>query len=123
MRAITELFTLDGRGILTPDADVTVTTADVEGDSARDRSGVLHRAVLRRGVTAWEFTYDTLTDAERQYMLELLMGEAVFSFTHPGKADAGKQETSLCCCRGWSMDYHDAARGQWRKFRFRVEEV
>lgn len=114
MRAITELFTVDGQGILVPDADVTVTCTDVEGESVRDRSGMLHRCPLRR-VTAWEFSYDTLSDQERTYM-ENLLSQPVFPFTSPGRE-------SVCYCKGISMDYHDAARGQWRNFRFRVEEV
>ena len=120
MRATTQLFMVDGQGILVPDADVTVTTTDVEGESLRDRSGVLHRSLLRR-VTAWEFTYDTLTESERQYMLSLLTREAAFLFTHPGQD--GQPQATVCCCRSWSGDYHDATRGQWRNFRFRVEEV
>lgn len=115
MRAITELFTLDGQGIPVPDADVTVTVADVEGDSVRDRSGLLHRTVLRR-VTAWEFSYEELTDEERSQLLELLHRQPVFPFTHPGGA-------ADCYCREVSAQYRDAARGLWKNFRFRVEEV
>lgn len=116
MRAVTELFTIHGQGILVPDADVTVTTADVEGDCVRDRSGTLHRSLLRRGVTAWEFSYGHLTQQEREYMLELLGREPVFPFTHP-------EGQTLCYCKGAAMDYHDAARGHWKNARFRVEEV
>ena len=61
MRDITELFTVDGQGILVPDAPVTVQLTDIEGESARDRSGMLHRTVLRR-VRSWEFTYGRLTE-------------------------------------------------------------
>lgn len=121
MRATTELFTINGQGILVPDADVTVTTAEVLADSARDRSGTLHRTLLRR-VTTWEFSYETLTDAERQYMLELLDRHS-FQFGHPGKLDAAQREVTTCFCKGSAMDYHDASKGQWRNFRFRVEEV
>lgn len=121
MRATTELFTINGQGILVPDADVTVTTSEVLADSARDRSGTLHRTLLRR-VTGWEFSYETLTDAERQYMLGLL-DKQTFNFGHPGHLDATQKELSTCYCKGSAMDYHDAAKGQWRNFHFRVEEV
>ena len=121
MRAVTDIFALDGQGILVPDGDVTVTYADVEGESLRDISGMLHRAPLRRWVKSWEFRYDHLTQEEQTYMLSLLRREAAFAFTHPG--DDGKPQRSVCCCRGWSADFHDAARGYWRNFRFRVEEV
>ena len=121
MRATTDIFALDGMGILVPDGDVTVTYSDIEGDSLRDASGWLHRAVLRRGVRTWEFCYDHLTQEERQYMLMLLRRKDNFSFTCPN--DLGEPTTAICCCRGWSADFHDAARGYWRNFRFRVEEV
>ena len=114
MRATTQLFAVDGQEILIPDADVTVTTTDVEGESIRDRSGMLHRAPLRR-VTAWEFSYDTLNELEWQYMMDLLR-QPVFRFTSPGRE-------SVCYCKGTAAEYHDAARGRWRNFRFRVEEV
>lgn len=116
MRPITELFTLDGQGIPVPDADVTVITSDVECDAVRDRSGVLHRAVLRPNVRAWEFSYDQLTDEERQQLLQLLSGKPLFPFTYPGGS-------ATCYCSGTSAQYHDAAQGLWKNFRFRVEEV
>lgn len=121
MRATTDIFALDGQGILVPDGDVTVTYSDVEGEALRDIQGLLHRAPLRRCLRTWDFSYDHLTQEEQTYMLNLLRREAVFRFTHPG--DDGKPQRSVCCCRGWSMDYHDAARGYFRNFRFRVEEV
>lgn len=114
MRATTELFKVDDQGILVPDADVTVTTTDVEGESLRDRSGMLHRTPLRR-VTAWEFSYDTLTDQEREYM-ETLLGQPGFVFESPGRL-------STCYCKSTSAQYHDGARGLWRNYRFRIEEI
>ena len=115
MKAVTDLFTIDGQGILVPDADVTVTKTDVEGERLRDRSGMLHRSILRRGLTSWAFSYQHLTQEERAYMLGLL-GEPVFRFGHP-------EGESLCYCKDISMDYHDATLGHWKNFRFRVEEV
>lgn len=114
MRAITELFTINGQGILVPDAPVTVKYADVEGESARDRSGMLHRTVLRR-VKSWTFSYERLSQEERAYMLKLLTPGA-FPFQSP-------DGESLCCCKGHSMDFADAQTGLWRGFRFTVEEV
>jgi hypothetical protein len=114
MRAITELFTINGQGILVPDAPVTTKTTDVEGESARDRSGMLHRTVLRQ-VRTWEFTYRQLTEQERQYMLALLT-QGAFPFTHPGGQ-------TVCYCKGHAMDYQDAQKGLWRNFRFQIEEA
>ena len=111
---MTDIFTLGGQPIPVPDAPVAVKCADIEGESARDRSGMLHRTVLRR-VRTWEFSYGRLTDENRAY-LESLLTPGVFQFTHPEGA-------CLCCCKGFSADFHDAAAGIWKNFRFRVEEV
>ena len=52
---MTDLFTIDGQEIPVPDAPVAVKLTDIEGECARDRSGMLHRTVLRR-VKSWEFS-------------------------------------------------------------------
>ena len=111
---MTDIFTISGQAIPVPDSDVAVTVTDVVGESARDRSGMLHRTVLRR-VTSWEFAYSRLTDIQRDYLLGLLT-PAVFPFTHPNGE-------SPCCCGSFRGDYHDAAAGVWHNIRFRVEEV
>ena len=110
----TELFTINGKGIYVPDAPVTVTLTDIEGESARDRSGLLHRTVLRR-VRAWEFSYGQLTEDQRAYLVQLLSA-GTFQWKYPDGEGLG-------FCRGWSADYYDAAARLWRNFRFRVEEV
>ena len=111
---MTDIFTISGQPVPVPDSDVAVTVTDVVGESARDRSGILHRTVLRR-CKSWEFSYSRLTDAQRGYLLELLT-PGVFPFTHP-------DGESLCCCGSFRGDYHDAAKGLWHNIRFRVEEV
>lgn len=113
MRQTTRLYSINGKGILVPDADVTVKSTDVEGESARDRSGMLHRTVLRQ-VKSWEFSYRQLSDEEMVYMKKLLT-PGVFSFTDPlGEA--------LCCCRGYRIDHHNTV-GEWKNLRFLIEEV
>lgn len=111
---MTELFTISGQGIPLPNAPVTVKFTDVEGESARDRSGMLHRTVLRR-VKSWEFSYDRLTQQERQHLLPLLTQD-VFDFKCP-------DGETLCYCKALSMGYADAEKGLWRGVRFTVEEV
>jgi len=111
---MTDIFTISGKAIPVPDAPVTVQRTDIEGESARDRSGMLHRTVLRQ-VKSWAFSYGRLTDEKRAYLATLLT-PGVFPFTHP-------EGESLCCCKGFSADYYDAAAGIWKNFRFRVEEV
>jgi putative aminopeptidase FrvX len=103
---MTDIFTINGQPIPVPDGDVTVKLTDIQGDAVRDRSGMLHRTVLRRGVTAWEFSYERLTDEERRCLLELLNREPVFRFCHPGQPDGTR-----CYCKGTAARYHDAARG------------
>lgn len=114
MRAKTKLFTIGGQPILVPDADVTVEKTDIEGDRVRDRSGMLHRTVLRQ-VRAWEFSYSQLTDGERTYLAGLLEANP-FQFAHP----EGK---STCYCKAISAELHDGTTGLWQNVRFRVEEV
>ena len=111
---MTDIFTINGHPIPVPDADVAVKRIDIEGESVRDRSGMLHRTVLRQ-VRSWEFRYSRLTDENRQYLLNLLT-TGMFQFTHP-------QGESTCYCKEISSNFHDAAAGIWHDLRFRVEEV
>ena len=111
---MTDIFTINGQPIPVPDADVAVKRIDIEGESVRDRSGMLHRTVLRQ-VRSWEFRYSRLTNENRQYLLNLLTA-GMFQFTHP-------QGESTCYCKEISSNFHDAAAGVWHDLRFRVEEV
>ena len=111
---MTDIFTINGQPIPVPDADVAVKRIDIEGESVRDRSGMLHRTVLRQ-VRSWEFRYSRLTDENRQYLLNLLTA-GMFQLTHP-------QGESTCYCKEISSNFHDAAAGVWHDLRFRVEEV
>lgn len=111
---MTDLFTIDGQEIPVPDAPVAVKLTDIEGECARDRSGMLHRTVLRR-VKSWEFSYQRLGEGDRAY-LEALLIPGVFQFAHP-------EGESLCCCKGIQGDYFDGVNGLWNNVRFRVEEV
>ena len=111
---MTDIFTINGKPIPVPDAPVAVKQADVEGESARDRSGMLHRTVLRR-CKCWEFSYRQLREAQRTYLLDILAANT-FLFAHP-------DGLSRCYCKDISADYHDAIAGIWKNFRFRVEEV
>ena len=114
MKERNQLYAIEGKGLPVPDANVTVKTTDVEGESARDRSGMLHRTVLRP-VRAWEFSYSQLTDGERTYLAGLL-GANPFQFAHP----EGK---STCYCKAIAAELHDGTTGLWQNVRFRVEEV
>ena len=111
---MTDLFQIENQPIPIPDAPVTVTVTDIVGESARDRSGMLHRTVLRR-CKCWEFSYRQLREAQRTYLLDILAANT-FLFAHP-------DGLSRCYCKDISADYHDATAGVWKNFRFRVEEV
>ena len=114
MREKTNLFTIGGQPILVPDADVVLKKTDVVGDSVRDRSGMLHRTVLRQ-VKSWAFSYSQLSGEERDYLVGILPA-GTFQFKHP-------EGESLCYCKELSSELHNAAAGVWQNFRFRVEEA
>lgn len=114
MRALSKHYLIDGLGLPVPDAPVAVKYKDIEGESARDRSGLLHRTVLRR-VRSWEFSYDRLGNEDKEY-LQSILDTGVIHFIHP-------EGNCICCCRGFTVEHYDAAAGIWRNFRFQVEEV
>ena len=48
MRPFTNLFLINGKPMLAPDADVGVSYTDLDAnDSGRDESGYMHRIVMR----------------------------------------------------------------------------
>lgn len=120
MRPITELFAVEGKGMLTPDEGVQMQFEDIDGASAgRDQKGFLHRAVVRRKVPSWTFTYNHLTDEERAYM-ENLFGDAdTFSFTHPDRIDGTPAQTQ-CYRSRYGISWKSAVTGLWSGYSFTV---
>ena len=72
MRAMTELYQIDGRPMPVPDADPDLSFTDLDAsDSGGDESGVMHRIVVREKVGSWGFVYSSLTDEEYAYLTGL----------------------------------------------------
>ena len=91
MNRLTDLYQLDGKSMLAPDADVEMEFSDLDSaDAGRDESGYLHRSVIRRMVGVWNFAYAHLTGEEYRYMLSILPQGGTFDFTYPDPATGGQ---------------------------------
>ena len=70
MRATTQLFQINGKPILAPDAEVVVSYSDLDAsDAGRDESGFMHRIVVRHKVGSWKFSYSHLTEEEKEQII------------------------------------------------------
>ena len=121
MRAVTDKFLIDGKPMLVPDEEVSMSYSDMESDaSGRDEGGYLHRQVLRRKVPTWSFTYAFLTEEEKQYM-EGLFGDAdTFPFTHPDRRNAAESVTTNCYRAEYGISWKNARTGLWRNLTFDI---
>lgn len=116
-----EGFLVDGKAILAPDADVTLTQTDLDAsDAGRDESGVMHRMVVRHRVKSWEFRYATLTAQEYAYMQSLFAGKSEFVFSYPD--DAGNMAQCTAYCSNTGISFHNARLGLYKNYRFTVIE-
>ena len=123
MRATTELFKINGRPLLVPDAEVTVSYEDLDdADSGRDESGVMHRIPVRYKVGSWSFSYAHLTEEERQYMESLFPDEPEFQFFHPDRLDSGKGATCTAYRSKYGISWKNAATGLWSGYSFKIVE-
>lgn len=121
MRGTTELFKINGRPMLVPDEEVTVSYEDLDdGDSGRDESGVMHRIPVRYKVGSWGFSYAHLTEAERQYMESLFPDTAEFTFSHPDRLDSTKQVTCTAYRSKYSISWKNARTGLWSNYSFQI---
>lgn len=119
----TEIFQINGRPMLVPDEEVTVSYEDIDAaDAGRDQGGFMHRIPVRQKVASWNFVYHALTEQEKNY-LESLFGESsTFTFTHPARLDAGTAQDSLCYRSKYSLTWKNARLGLWREYSFTVIE-
>ena len=123
MRSTTDLFTINGKPVLTPDAEVSVSFEDLDAaDSGRDESGVMHRIVVRHKVASWGFSYSHLTEEEKAYMESLFPASASFSFGHPDRKDSSRQAVSTCYRSKYSLSWKNAATGLWSNYSFQIIE-
>lgn len=123
MRSYTNLFLINGKQMLAPDADVGVSYADLDADdSGRDESGYMHRIVVRYKVGTWSFEYASITEAEKRYLEELFGETPDFEFTHPDRLNAEKQVTCKAYRSKYNTAWHNARTGQWRNYKFNIIE-
>lgn len=121
MRNTTELFMINGKPILLPDAGVDVSYEDLDSaDSGRDESGVMHRIPVRFKVGSWTFSYAQLTEAEKNYMENLFPEEADFQFTHPDRQDSSQPVTIRAYRSKYSLSWKNAKTGLWSKYGFTI---
>ena len=121
MREKTKLFQINGKAMLVPDAQVEVSYEDLDsGQTGRDESGVMHRIPVRYKVASWSFSYDHLTEEERQYMENIFPDSADFSFTHPSRKDATVSEVSRAYRSKCSISWKNARTGLWNNYGFSV---
>lgn len=121
MRATTELFQINGKPMLLPNAQVSVSYEDLDGpDAGRDESGVMHRKLVRCKVASWKFTYSSLTEEEKQYMEGIFGESATFTFTHPSRLDASVAQNTKCYRSKYSIDWKNARTGLWSNYGFHI---
>ena len=122
-RPFTYRFKVNGKPMLTPDADVGVSYADLDSDdSGRDEAGYMHRSVLRYKVATWSFVYSSLTEEEKQYIESLFGNTPDFEFTHPDRIHSDKLVTTRCYRSNYGISWRNAITGDWRNYKFNIIE-
>ena len=121
MRRTTDLFTINGQPMLAPDEEIGISYEDLDAsDSGRDESGVMHRIVVRQKVPSWTFSYNHLTEEEKQYMEALFPQAATFSFGHPSRRNAAVRETTTCYRSQYALTWKNARTGLWSNYHFKI---
>ena len=121
MRNVTDLFLVNGKPMLLPDEEVSVSYEDLDSaDSGRDESGVMHRIPVRYKVPVWSFSYSHLTEAEKQYMENLFDDAADFDFTHPDRRDASAAVTTRAYRSKYTISWKNARTGLWCNYGFSI---
>ena len=107
--------------MLAPDEEIGISYEDLDAsDSGRDESGVMHRIVVRQKVPSWTFSYNHLTEEEKQYMESLFSNTAWFYFGHPGRLDSSRQEITMCYRSKYSLSWKNAVTGLWSNSGFHI---
>ena len=123
MRDTTNLFQINGKPLLVPDAQVGMSYEDVDSsDAGRDESGYMHRVMVRNKVGVWSFTYHHLTEAEKNYMETLFGSGAVFQFTHPDRVNAAHMVTTQCYRSKYNLSWRNCKTGLWSNYSFNIIE-
>lgn len=120
---LTELFTVNGQPMLLPDEGVGFSYEDIDRyDAGRDEQGFMHRKALRYKVGVWSFSYQFLTEEEKQYLESLFPEEGSFQFGHPDRLDAGKQVVTEAYRSRYSLIWQNARTGLWKNCAFQIIE-
>lgn len=107
--------------MLVPDEEALCSYEDLDDDSSgRDESGVMHRLVVRYKVGTWVFSYDHLTEEEKQYMESLFPDAPTFVFTHPSRQAAAQPEDTTCYRSKYSLSWKNARTGLWSGYSFHI---
>lgn len=123
MNHLTDLFLIDGKPMLVPDAGVEMSFEDLDSeDSGRDEGGFMHRIVVRYKLGVWSFTYSYLTGEEYAYMLSILPKTGSFDFTHPKLSDSSRRETTRAYLSGYGIAWQSARTGQYRNLKFSITQ-
>ena len=121
MRPFTNLFRINGKPMLAPDAEVGVNYEDLDSaDSGRDESGVMHRVVVRYKVPSWSFSYSNLTEEEKLYMESLFPEEPTFTFSHPDRKNSYKTVETECYRSKYGIAWKNARTGLWSNYSFNI---
>lgn len=119
---LTNLFTINGKPMFGPDADIEVQYADVDAsDSGRDESGFMHRIVARYKLGTWSFHYSFISEEEKNYMESLFPDEPDFEFGHPSRLDASVQEVTTCYRSNYGIAWR-GKNGGWKNYKFNIIE-
>lgn len=123
MRSTTNKFKINGKPLLVPDAGVGFDYEDLDDSTTgRDEAGFMHRMVLRYKVGKWSFSYETLTEEERQYMEGLFPNAPTFTFTCPDRTDSEKTATFTCYRSKVGFSWFNAKEGLWKNYKFNIIE-
>lgn len=124
MRSYSDIYKINGKSILVPDAPLQISYDDMlSPDSANDEAGVPHDIVMDYKRAKYTFIYSAITEEEKSYMESLFPDAPTFDFTHPDRKDSSLSKTSKAKRTGYSIAYHDVIRGLWMGYKFVVQEI
>ena len=120
---LTELYQINGKALLAPDAGVEMSFQDLDAaESGRDESGFMHRILLRSKVGVWNFCYSHLTRQEYGYLLSVMPEGESFTFTYPDPGDSSRLLTTTAYLSQYGVAWQNARTGEYRNLKFSIIE-
>lgn len=117
----TDLFQINGRPMILPDAGVGFSFEDLDDSSSgRDEAGVMHRFVVRYDVGKWAFSFSSITEEEKNYLESIFPKSPTFQFTHPSEEGSDNLVTDTCYRSKRDMSWYNARLGVWKNYRFNI---